>query len=312
MLVWRRNLRNRRFGRERLLGVRMRTEAARAARVRLIGRLTGLVLTLALGTWGGWQAWRWLQSRLFFENPRFQLRRVEVQTDGVLSVDQLRRWAGVQPGMNLLALDLAQVKRGLEMVPYVAGVSVERILPDTLRIQVRERRPLAVIQVPLPLPTGGVDFMAYGIDEEGVVVPPVDARLTGGIPLGDPALPVLRGVSFHEVQPGRKLESPGVAAALAWLKALARSPMAGLVEVREVTVGAGVLEVVTAEESRITFGLRDFERQLWRWREIYEAGLRRDRSIEALDLAVGNNIPVRWRAVETNTTPPAAGRQQRG
>ncbi|MCS7089332.1 MAG: FtsQ-type POTRA domain-containing protein [Verrucomicrobiota bacterium] len=305
-------MRNRRLGRDRLLSVRMRAEAARSARMRLAARLSALMAACGVGALLFWYGGAWLQNRLFYENPRFQLRRVEVYTDGVLSVDQLRRWAGVQPGMNLLALDLSQVKRGLELVPYVAGVWVERVFPDTLRIHVRERRPLAIVQVPLPLPGGGVDFVQYGIDGEGVVVPPMDPRLVGMGPPPEPTLPLLRGVGLHEVQPGRKLEHGSITAALGWLKALQRSPMAGLVEIRELTVGDGVLEVVTADDARITFGLRDFERQLLRWREIYEAGLRHQRCIETLDLAVGNNIPVRWRGGETNGIPPAPGRAQRG
>ena len=55
------------------------------------------------------------------------------------SADQLRRWAGVKPGENLFALDLARVKRDLEMVPLIDSVSVERVLPRTLRIRVTER-----------------------------------------------------------------------------------------------------------------------------------------------------------------------------
>ena len=73
-----------------------------------------------------------------------------MQTDGVISVDQLRRWAGVKPEENLLALDLARVKRDLEMVPLVQSVSVERILPRTLRIRITEREPIAQVNVPRP------------------------------------------------------------------------------------------------------------------------------------------------------------------
>jgi len=314
MFGWRRKPMNRRRGRERLLGVRMRAEAARAARVRLLSRWCGLVLALGVVVYGGWWGSVWLRDRLLYENPHFRIRRVEVESDGVLSAGTLRRWAGVRPGMNLLAVDLAQVKRSLELVPYVARASVERVLPDTLRIQVWERRPIAVLQVPVPLPAGGLDFVEYGVDEAGVVLPVLDPRLTdGGTVAWLHGLPILRGVGYQELQPGRRLESARARAALAWLRAFARSPMAGLAEVREVSVTDGdVLEVVTAEGSRITFAPGGFERQLLRWREVYEVGLRQERWIETLDLAVGNNVPVQWRPMETNTGTSRPGDRSGG
>ena len=62
----------------------------------------------------------------------------DLQTDGVISTEQLRRWANVRLGDSLFALDLARVKRDLEFVPLVSFVSVERLLPTTLRIRVND------------------------------------------------------------------------------------------------------------------------------------------------------------------------------
>ncbi len=50
----------------------------------------------------------------YFSNARIRRSRsekIEVQTDGVVPAEQVRRWSGVKPGQNLLALDLARVKR---------------------------------------------------------------------------------------------------------------------------------------------------------------------------------------------------------
>jgi hypothetical protein len=54
-------------------------------------------------------------------------------------VDQLRRWAAVRLGDNLLALDLPSVKRNLELVSVIRSVAIERALPHTLRISVTAR-----------------------------------------------------------------------------------------------------------------------------------------------------------------------------
>jgi hypothetical protein len=56
----------------------------------------------------------------------------------------------------------------------------------------------------------------------------------------------------------------------------------------------GVVVVTTAGGSEITFGLDNFPQQLARWREIYDLGRSLNKTIASADLAVGNNVPVRW------------------
>ena len=71
--------------------------------------------------------------------------------------------------------------------------------------------------------------------------------------------------------------------------------MAGLVDLRRIDVSAPeVLVVTTGQGSEVTFGLDDLERQLRRWREIHDLGQRMNRNVASLDLAVSNNVPVRW------------------
>ena len=78
---------------------------------------------------------------------------------------------------------------------------------------------------------------------------------------------------------------------------------------------ADVLTVVTGEGSEVTFGLRDFERQLRRWREIRDVGYRLGRCIATVDLSVTHNIPVRWlepgQAPPQNPTPVKPNRHRR-
>jgi len=62
-----------------------------------------------------------------------------VQTDGVICARTTAALAGVKKSENLLALDLARVKRDVEMMSVVRSVAVERVLPHTLRLRVSER-----------------------------------------------------------------------------------------------------------------------------------------------------------------------------
>ena len=124
----------------------------------------------------------------------------------------------------------------------------------------------------------------------------------------DEPLPVLMGLGLHELQPGRRLESLPVQAALRLITEFAHSPMAGLVDLKRIDVGSPeILVVRTGQGSEVTFALQDLDRQLRRWREIHDQGQRLNKFLATLDLAVTNNIPLRWLQVSAGpiNTPKA-------
>jgi hypothetical protein len=120
-------------------------------------------------------------------------------------------------------------------------------------------------------------------------------------------LPVIVGLNASEVQPGRHLESPQVHAALDLLQAFERSSMQGFAEIKRVDISTPeVLLVKTGQGSEIIFGVRDLDLQLRRWQAVFEAGLRQNKAIETLDLAVTNNIPASW--IEASAVSPASSK----
>ena len=304
--MWlKRKPKNRRLGREQVLDVKLRSSQVRAARTRLTAISLGAVFATVFGLYLLYRAGDWALNRLVYENKAFAIEELDVQTDGVIAVDQLRRWAGVKPEENLLALDLARVKRDLELIPLVQSVSVERILPHTLRIRITEREPIAQVNVPRPRANGGVELSVYQLDADGWVMLPLDPRQRA-TPLNQPGdpLPVIGGINANALQPGRRLAAPQVQAALQFLVAFEQSPMAGLVDLRRVDVSSPeVLVVTTGQGSEVTFGLTDFEQQLRRWHAMFELGQKTGSAVATLDLAVTNNIPLRW--LEASAVPPA-------
>src|SRR5580765_3282654 len=133
--------RNRRSGRRYVLDVKLRSDQVRSSRMRLGAIAFGVLFGTVFGLYVLWCVGEWTLDRLVYKNHSFAIQQVEVQTDGVIAHEQLRRWAGAKLGDNLFALDLARVKRDLELVPCINSVSVERVLPRTLRIRVSEREP---------------------------------------------------------------------------------------------------------------------------------------------------------------------------
>jgi cell division protein FtsQ len=287
---------NRRLHRHHVLDVKLRSDQVRATRLRL-ARISFVVL---FGTvFGLYLLWRVGQAALdtfVYNNPDFAVELIDAQTDGKIAPEQLRRWTGVKVGQNLIGLDLASVKRNLEMVSLIDSVSVERVLPHTLKVRVTERDPIAQVNVPHGDATGGISVSVYQLDAEGVVIQPLDPRICT-VPLAEmnPQLPVIAGLNYFQLQPGHRIELPQVQAALRLVDAFDRSPLAALVELQRVDVSTPrVIVATTSQGSEVTFGLENVGQQLARWQEIYNYGGQQQKTIAEADLAVENNVPVRW------------------
>jgi len=307
--MWfKRKQKNRRLSRGRVLDVKLRSEQVRATRIRLALVAVSVPAVTMFGLYLLWRVGDWALDKFVYENAEFAIQRVEVQTDGVITPGQLRDWSGVKPGANLIALDLASVKHKLEFWPVIDSVSVERVLPRTLKIRVTERKPIAQVNMSRFNGANGVVISVFQLDATGVVMQPLDAR-SNVIPLSqmkDDRLPVIRGGNLaQQLQPGHRVTLPEARAALQLISVFGRSPMAGLVDLRSLDVsGPGVVVVTTGQGGQITFGLQNVDQQLRRWRVIYDLGRRNNKAIASADLAVANNVPVRW--MELNAAPAAA------
>ena len=71
---------------------------------------------------------------------------VVVQGRGRTGGDAILAALGAQRGTPILAISPAAAKARLEALPWIRSASVERLLPDTLYVQVAERQPLALWQ----------------------------------------------------------------------------------------------------------------------------------------------------------------------
>jgi len=121
--------------------------------------LLGLaVLLLGCGAGGGWWAWRqgWLlevqaqidaatRSIVGAVTP-FKLVDVTVEGRDYVERSAILAALNVKQGDSLLGVDLQASRQRLEAIDWVAGATVERRLPDTLYVTLRERRAVALWQ----------------------------------------------------------------------------------------------------------------------------------------------------------------------
>ncbi len=295
---------NRRLERGNVLDVKLRTKEVRAARLKLATTALSVSLGTIIALYLLWRGGVWALDRFVFKNDAFAVRDLDVQTSGSIPLAQLRQWAGVKPGDNLLALDLARIKRDIELAPMIESAAIERVLPHTLKVRVTERDPIARIQLPQLQPRGGVTMVSYYFDEGGHVIQPLPA-MARSVARDADSLPVLSGVNATELRPGSAVASAKVLAALRLIAAFESSPMSGLVEVTSVDVaGTEVLQVTTGQGGQITFSLDRLDEQLRRWRAVYDYGQKIGRAIRTLDLSVANNSPVLW--LDAGAVPSSA------
>lgn len=317
-MIFKRKSKNRRNDRESVLEVKMRSRDARRARVRAVTAIVGAVGGTTLGVLVIWQAYQWALQRFVYDNDAYAVRRIELRHHGRLLPDQIRRWAGVEPGQNLLAMDLDRIRHDLELIPWVQRAEVEALRPDCLRLAVWEREPLAQVVVwRLSMESSSAWPETNYVDAEGFVLPPLHPRWMKPGETADFAhLTRLTGLDHAEVNPGQRITRPQVGAALSLIRAYESSSMYSLVDLEELDVSrTDTLNGTLRQGVRVVFGLTDHDRQMRLWRSIHDYTSSQSRLIEWLDLSVTNNLPARLREVASGSAPTPsaapAGRPQK-
>ena len=247
-----------------------------------LGVLIGLP-ALAVGLyWGGHQAW----LGMFAENPFFEIKRIEITTDGMLGVADVQEYARVRPGLNLFAVRPQDIREALLAVPVIADAQVGRRLPDGLVIEVTER--IAVARLGRP---GAGSPLA--VDATGHVLGPSSVRVS---------LPVVLGVRDVGLRPGDVVADPMLPEALAVLEVCNAEKM------REVLA---VASIDVANDERIEVGLASGERvwlsrdrtkdKLWKLREMLKEARRQGLALATYDMTVDRNYV--GRSAEAEAAP---------
>lgn len=125
-------------------------------------------------------AYRWVTAHEFFA-----LANLSIEGGKRLSAEEIAAMGGVGEGDNVLGINIADVQRRIAASEWVESVSVTRILPDGLTIEIREREPAFLTRRDEQLyyaDINGQPIAAVGVDkfislpllekEDGVVVGP--------------------------------------------------------------------------------------------------------------------------------------------
>lgn len=145
-----------------------------------------MFVLLVMGISKGFQ---WAERKLLSENPRFEIQQLVVECNGKLTEDFIREMSQLHEGQNLFARSIQEVEANLLEVSRIESVYIERDLPSTLILRVKERHPVARLM--------GNSNLRYPflVDRFGVVLP-YQRSLS--------ELPLIRGFT-EEARPGKRL-----------------------------------------------------------------------------------------------------------
>ena len=130
----------------------------------------------------------WASYSRVMASERLRVERVEVRGGHFLSEGEVRELLGPAVGENILGLDIEALKSRLRASPWVAEATVARTLPDTLRVDIRERTPLALAELD----------RLYLMDGDGSLIDTYGPRTAGF------DLPIVRGLAGTTEQARRE------------------------------------------------------------------------------------------------------------
>ncbi|VGO15271.1 hypothetical protein PDESU_03853 [Pontiella desulfatans] len=101
-----------------------------------------LLLALLVGVVMGF---RWVNRKLYAENQRFEIQNLLISCNGKLTEEYIREMSGLSEGMNLFECSFKEIEGKLLEVSMIESVYLERKLPNTMIVKVKERVPVAQI-----------------------------------------------------------------------------------------------------------------------------------------------------------------------
>jgi cell division septal protein FtsQ len=272
---------------QHLLDVKVRARRAshyRNRRVLLVAARIALVIAVCAGLYYGIRTGL---SRFFFDNPDYRLSTIAIRTDGTLQREQILKAGELKEGLNIFAVNLAQVHDRLEQLSQVDEVQVERKMPNEIDITITERKPIAWITSEKAVTDPFVSDAAFLVDARGVLMK--EKKLLPEYL----SLPLITGCSSEGLVPGRPVDSFEAKAALELLRLTTTSFMQTRFQIRDVDVSKGYCLLVTDKNhTRVTFGFEHLDIQMQRLEQFLVYSDDSQRQIETVNLLVARNIPV--------------------
>ncbi len=236
-------------------------------------RVGVMVFSVALLLVGGF-----FVTQLLVASDLFRVDQVSVQGNDRLTGQRVEALSDIQVGINTFRLDLELIGRKIEENPWIRQADVQRIFPRQVTIRVKERKPVAIINL----------GYLYYLDEQGEVFKVLEA---------DDSLdyPIITGFDYdkaqgHDSEYARKLRQ-----IVELLTDLDQRELFCLDQVSEIHHGAnGGFSLFTLEGGvEVKLGSTEIGKKLDRLERIYTQLQPKLQMLDYIDLNVEEKVIVR-------------------
>ena len=269
-----------------LLNTTVRKRHSRRQVLGVAGWSTGIMAVLLLVAFGVHVGVGFVAGHLLYQNPRYALKRIDIEPAGHFFARNIRQAAGIEIGQNLWTVDLGRVTRDLERLPYVSSARVERHFPDRLVIYLHERQPVVKI---VGINTDLGTRETFYLDRDCMVLKPREGELV------PPVMPEIIGLTNAELQPGTQVDEDTLRRALEILDAIDKcEELHNSISIRSIDLSQPLsITMTTTRDLSITFRLDYIDQQVGRLQQIFETFVdKQQRTLHTVDLTPNMNVPV--------------------
>lgn len=260
---------DKRFKRAQVKPARKRTPAAGQA--WLVVRLLVPVLLIGYGAYRG--------VTLIAASPTLQIGHMVVRGHERMSTGEVLALVEGLRGQNILGVSLEEWQNKLLTSPWVESATIRRVLPSTLEISVRERRPMGI---------GRLGTTMYLIDHKGVIVDEY------GPAYADIDLPVIDGLGASPQDGGSIIDTARAEFAARVLAALATRPeIAKQVSQIDVSDLHDAVVILDGDSALLRLGDTEFVARLQQYIDLAPALRERLSGIDYVDLRFDERLYVR-------------------
>jgi len=173
------------------------------------------------------------------------IKKINVSGCSLIDKKDVLRRSRIRKDVNILSINLGEESKRLENNPWICKAVVKRSLPDTIEIQVEERRPMAVIKL---------DHF-YFVDNQGEIFTKVDGQAQ--------KLPLLTGLSKEDIIKNDDKSAQLINTALSLIEDLHKKEMLkeGGTTI-EMDKEFGLTMVLAPHNTKIFMGFDDFDKKL--------------------------------------------------
>ncbi|MGE3886002.1 MAG: cell division protein FtsQ/DivIB [Vicinamibacterales bacterium] len=265
----------------------VKPSSRRSSRLRHAWLAARVVTLAALGAYAAWRG-----VSIISGSPALQVARITVAGNERLSTGEVLALVEGLRGRNIVGLDLDEWQQRLLSSPWVEDAALRRVLPSTVEVTVRERRPIAI---------GRMGSALYLVDAHGVVVDEY------GPAHADFDLPVVDGLAAPKGRDGLVDEARAALAARLIAALGAQPDLAKRVSQVDVSDPHDAVVMLEGDRALLHVGEEDFVERLEQYLELGDALRERVADIDYVDLRFAERLYVR--PAKGAATAPASARR---